>query len=501
MNYFNSDYLKYNLKPQAIKGAGLIVFSRVAVYGTQVLGTMILARILFPSDFGLVAMVFVFSNILIEFGTLRLGDATVQRAVISHKVISTLFWINLVLCTFISLLMMSISPLISLLYNEPRLKLITVIISIGFIFSGLSVQHMALLQRNMEFFKITIISVVSALLSDIIAITLAVFGIGYWALIARRLGLPIITAIGVWICCKWRPGLPKFVEGVTPMLKFGLNSLGNYTMQYFVRSFDKLLVGWKYGPISLGFYERAYYLFVLPTNQLTYPLTSVAVATLSRLQSQPDKFVRYYLEAISTLAFIGMPISAFITLIGKDLILILLGEKWQEAGNIISLLGPGIGIMIIYATNGWLHLSLGRPDRWFRWGVIASIVTLLFFLFGLSFGVSGVAVCYVLSFYFLTLPGLHYAGKPINLSVISIIKKIWKFFLSALTAGIFSWWFLYSFGGFCVIFSSFSPLLRIIITFFFFSIFYSIFIIASYQSFLPFSSLLSIITDINKIKK
>lgn len=422
---------------------------------------MVLARLLVPSDFGLVAMVTVISSILVEFGTLRLGDATVQKEEINHQLVSTLFWINVALCTALALLFIAVSPFIAWFYKEPRLKAITMIIAGGFIFSGLSIQHAALLRRRLEFYKLTSITIAATIICDGMAIVLAWQNCGYWALVARHIGLPITFAIGLWTLCRWIPGLPSKTAGVAPMLKFGINSLGNYTTDYLSRSLDKVLVGWRYGTQSLGFYERAYHLFVLPVNQLSYPLTSVAVATLSRLQNEPEKFRHYYLNALAIIAFIGMPLSAVLTLIGKDLILLLLGPQWDEAGNIFTFFAPGVGMMLVYGTNGWIHLSTGRADRWFRWGIIAFLTIAVFYVIGLPFGGSGIAIAYAAFFFITTLPCLIYAGTPVNLRLASVVSIIWKYCISALGAGLICWLIYHSFDSIFYLFNELNILARI----------------------------------------
>jgi PST family polysaccharide transporter len=205
-------------------------------------------------------------------------------------------------------------------------------------------------------------------------------------------------------------------------------------------------------------------LYVLPVNQLSYPLTSVAVATLSRLNDDPEKFRNYYLKAISILAFIGMLLSAILTLVGKDVILLLLGPQWDQAGKIFTLFGPGIGIMLIYGTNGWLHLSLGRADRWFRWGIISFITTALFFVIGLPFGAEGIAVAYVATFYVLILPCLLYAGHPINLKTGAIFSTLWRFFVSAIGTFLLCWLITCSIEFSAGIYDSFNIILRIFVS-------------------------------------
>ena len=188
-----------------------------------------------------------------------------------------------------------------------------------------------------------------------------------------------------------------------------------------------------------GFYKRAYDLFVLAATQLLSPISTVAVSTLSRVSGDRGQFERYFLRALSIMAFLGMGIGADFCLVGKDLIRVLLGPQWGEAGRIFTLFGPGIGVMLLYNTHGWIHLAIGRPDRWFRWGLIEFFCTAGLFVLMLRWGPSGVAFAWTISFFLLMFPGFWYAGKPVGLKTGAIFAVIWKFFAASLAAGYLSY--------------------------------------------------------------
>ena len=249
----------------------------------------------------------------------------------------------------------------------------------------------------MRFSVVSANDILARAVSVAVSILLAWAAWGYWALVAGAIVLPLATSIGAWVLCRWVPGLPRRGVGTGPMVRFAMSTYGRFTANYFTWNLDNLLVGWRLGPVPLGFYKKAYDLFVLPTNQLSAPLTAVAVSVLSRLTRDPMQYRRYFLSALSTLAFVGMGLGADLTLIGKDLILLLLGPRWEESGRIFTFFGPGIGVMLLYFTHGWIHLSIGRADRWFRWGVVEFTVTGLLFLLGLPWGPVGIAVAWVLA--------------------------------------------------------------------------------------------------------
>jgi PST family polysaccharide transporter len=222
------------------------------------------------------------------------------------------------------------------------------------------------------------------------------------------------------------------------MTRYAFNVYGRFSFNYFTRNTDNLLVGWRFGPSALGFYKKAYDLFLLSACQLSAPLTSVAVSALSRLDRHSEQFRRYFLRSLAVMAFVGMGIGADLTLIGKDVILLVLGPAWSAAGRIFIFFGPGVGIMLIYNTHGWLHLSIGTAHRWFRWVVVEFAVTAALFLLGLHWGPAGIAAAWTLSFWLLTIPAFWYAGKPIGLGVGPVVAEVWRYILAALFSGVAS---------------------------------------------------------------
>jgi hypothetical protein len=165
------------------------------------------------------------------------------------------------------------------------------------------------------------------------------------------------------------------------------------------------------------------------------PVAHVALAGLSRFKNDPAKYRQKLLRAISILAFAGMGIGVGLTLVGTDLIRVVLGTKWAPAGPIFTYFGPGIGIMLLYNSHFWVHYSIGRADRALRWGFVEVITTVLLFIAGLHWGVIGVAAAWTLSSWILTVPAFSYAGQPIGLKGSAIIQTVWKYVVASLAAG------------------------------------------------------------------
>ena len=425
-----------SLRRLAVRGAGFTVAGQSAGFAVQMIATIVLARLLTPADFGVVIMVTTFSLLFVNFGVNGFTEAVLQRESIDHRLASNLFWINLSAGAALAVAFAGAAPLLAAFYGDPRVVGVTRALSVTILVSSASVLHLALLKRAMRFPLVSTNDLLARLIAVLASVVLALAGWNYWALVGGAIALPLVTCIGAWTVCRWVPGPPRRDARTIPMIAFAMNTYGRFIASYLTWNLDNLLVGWRFGPAPLGFYKKAYDLFVLPVNQLSSPLTAVAVSSLSRLAGDPVQYRRYYLRALSILAFVGMGLATVLTLIGRDVILLLLGPRWTESGRIFTFFAPAIGVMLLYYTNNWIHLSIGRADRCFRWGVVDITVTASFFLAGLRWGPVGMAIAWVTSLWVLTIPGLSYAGRPVGLRIASVIEATWKYVVAGALAGV-----------------------------------------------------------------
>jgi PST family polysaccharide transporter len=419
----------------AVRGAGATVLSGGGGLAIQIVSAMVMARLLTPRDFGVVAMVTTFSLLLSNFGLNGFTEAVLQREEMDHALASNLFWINLSAGLLLTVGFAAAGPLLARFYRDPVVARITAGVSLTIVITSLSVLHLALLKRAMRFPATSANDIIARFASVVVSIVLGFAGWGYWALVAGAVTLPLAQSIGAWYLCRWLPSLPRRVPGTASMVRFALHVYGRFSINYFARNMDNLLVGWRFGAHSLGFYKKAYDLYAGPVSAITGPLTNVAVSALSRFRRDSVQYRQNILRALALMAFVGMGLSGVFTLAGKDVIRVLLGPKWDEAGRIFTFFGPGVGVMLLYHSNGWIHLSIGRPDRWFRWGLVELLFTGLLFLLALPWGPVGIAVAWTASFLLLAVPAYLYAGRPIRLGVIPVAAVVWKYPFASLLAG------------------------------------------------------------------
>lgn len=395
--HFHTDHLMADLNGRSVRGGMVTVSAQGAKFFLQLGSTAVLARLLTPMDFGLIAMVAAFTGFVSLFKDLGLSMATVQRERISHEQVSTLFWINVALSLVLMMIAAAMSPVVAWFYGEPRLTLITVAISATFILGGLTAQHTALLRRQMRFVPLVAMEILAMAAGIGAAIALAAWGAGYWSLVAMTATTATTTMVLAWLFSGWRPGLPKRTADVWPMISFGGNLTGSNVLSYVSRNADNVLLGWAYGAGVLGLYSRAYSLMLLPINQFNAPVSTVAVSALSRLADDPSRYRRAFTQFLASITIATLPVVTFLLLEASSVIRLLLGDQWLGAVPIFQWLGIAALCQVVTQTNGWLFISQGRTGDMLRWGCVGSTLTVISFIAGLPWGAVGVAAAYAIS--------------------------------------------------------------------------------------------------------
>lgn len=434
--YFQTDHLKDDLKGRSVRGGAVTMAAQVSKFVLQMGSTVFLARLLAPEDYGLIGMVTVVIGFAGLFKDLGLSTATIQKSEINHNQVSTLFWINFAISCTTALVVAGLAPVVAWFYQEPRLTGITLALATSFIFGGLTVQHQALLRRQMSFTSLAKIEVISMLTGVVTAIISGWYGLGYWSLVLMQIATAIANAVGVWIACGWRPGVPLLSSGIRSMLAFGGNLTAFNFVNYFSRNLDNVLIGQYWGPQQLGLYAQAYKLLLLPINQINSPITSVALPALSSLQSEPEKYRRYYYKAILLITTIGMPIVAFMFASADKVILLILGKQWLGAVPIFRFLMPAAFMGTFNVATGWVYASLGRTNRQFHWGIMSSIINVVIFLISVRWGAIGVAAAYGLSRPPLVVSAIIYCYEGTILTFTQFLTTLYRPTLASISASL-----------------------------------------------------------------
>jgi O-antigen/teichoic acid export membrane protein len=393
-HHLGTDHLLPAIEGRTVRGGAISIVSNAVKLTIIILSTGIMARLLTPEDYGLVGMVAVFTSFASLFKDLGLSHAIVQISKVNHGQISTLFWINLGMSLATAVIIALMSPVVAWFYEEPRLTAITAVVAIGFLLGGLTVQHEALLRRQMRFFALSAVSLFSMFCGYAVGIVSALLGAGYWALIFAQLALLGSNALAVWVLCSWRPGLPRKNSSARNMLTLGGNVTGHTTINYFSGNMDHLMIGRVWGPEELGFYAKALQLLSMPTEQVNEPLASVTIPALSRLNDSPERYRQTYFRIMHKVLLLTMPCMAFMIATSESLVHLVLGPQWDATTRIFVFLGIAGLFQPVINTASWLLLSQGRGRHMLHWSILSAPLTVAFVFAGLSWGVVGVAASY-----------------------------------------------------------------------------------------------------------
>jgi O-antigen/teichoic acid export membrane protein len=427
-----------DLKEKTIRGGLARILAQVLNFAVRLGSLIILARLLDPKDFGLVGMVTAFTGILALFRDFGLSAAAIHRPNITDEQLSTLFWINLLVGVLLGLFTFVMSPAIAAFYHEPRLISVSAVLALAFVFNAAGLQHGVIIQREMRFTALAVISTISLLLSTAVGICGAKLGFGYWALVAMAVMSPATSTIGFWAAIRWIPGPPRRGIGMRSMMRFGGTLTLNTIILYVANNLDKVLLGRFFGEEALGLYGRAYQLVNIPTDNLNSAAGEVAFAALSRLQDDPSRFRKYFLKGYSLVLALTVPITICCALFAHDMIRVLLGPKWMAAVPIFRFLAPTILSFAIVNPLGWLMTALGLVERSLKLSLIFAPLMVAGYVAGLSHGPIGVAIGYSLAMLFWIFPSLIWCVRDTPVSIRDILSTVVRPLASSIVAGAFA---------------------------------------------------------------
>lgn len=432
--YFAENKAYEGLGRASLHSGMIFMAARGANIFVQLASTILLARILSPHDFGLVAMVLAlvgFAPMLIDFGT---SEASTQKTHITQTEISSLFWLNVAISLGLTVLLIGSSGLIARLFGEPSLTSIALALSITFVLTAMTTQHSALMRRAMQFRRLAMIDISANLVGSAVSVALALSGWGYWSLVAKPIATAAWTAVAVWMACGWVPGRPRISSDAKELVGFGVGVTGFTMTDYLVKSADRLAIGYFQGAGPLGYFQNAFTIYSNVVAILTEAPHNIAASSLSKLRSDVEGLKRAWATALSTLSFFSVPAFAILAVIGQDFVVLLLGQKWAPAGPLLCIFAVRGIAYSVERTMGWLHVAVGRADRWMRWGVYSAFVQLAALAVGLPFGVTGVAVAYAIAAFALCVPALVYSGEPIGIRSRDVLQAVGPQMLAGLVA-------------------------------------------------------------------
>lgn len=372
-------------------GAGTLVKASM-----QVISIIVLARLLTPRDFGVMAMVFPiigFASVVQEAG---LGWAVVQRGKINERELSTMFWLNTALGLLLSLLFIALAPLAARFYGEPRVTALTMASASLLMLAALATQPMAILNRGLKFGAMAMIDAVSITVGTLLAAAVAYWTHSYWAIFLLNFGSAVTSCSLAWILSGWRPGARSSLRDVIDLLRFGGDITLSNVASYFGRNFDNILIGRVWGATSLGFYERAYKIVLLPILYIHMPLFRLIVPMLSQTRDNPARYRRIFMMAFQGSLLLAVPGVVLIAAATRLVVSLAMGPQWLDSAPIFAWLALACLAQLAVGPLTMIFISQSRSRDAVHSSIATSVVNVAAFFIGIHWGAVGVAMAYAL---------------------------------------------------------------------------------------------------------
>lgn len=392
---------KYRLKPDAgirsslraaaVDGILATFGSRIALTVIQLVSTIILARLLTPDDFGLVGMIVPVAALLGLFADAGLSSSTIQAKGMTHEQASGLFWANVALGFVSSVVLGAGGPLMAAFYDRPEIAVIAPAYAGSLLISSFSTQHLALLRRQMAFRQVAFIGVAATLASAALAAVLAWRGASYWALVAMAYANALVSLALAWYALRWIPGLPIRGVGLRKMMRFGGYVAGGNLLYLVSENVVPIVLGRMSGAAAVGLFGRAKRLADQFIDQVTAPLSAVAPSVLSRLQDDLPRLKTAVREMIEKVTVFTFALAGVLLVSGADIVVLLLGARWREAGAAVQLLALGALMWPVSRILASAMVGLGHSRPMFTWSWMSLAIRLAAVVVGAGWGLVGVA--------------------------------------------------------------------------------------------------------------
>lgn len=427
---------KVSLHRSAAQGLVFTGAAQVVQLSLTLVLTVILARLLSPDDFGVIAMAAPVMAFLLLFQNLGLNQAAIQATEITPAQSSGLFWLNITASGLIALLMIGVSPLVALFYNDDRVGYLTAASAAMVMISGATLQHVALFDRALRFAALSRMEIIKNLTTFMVTIGLAIVLKSYWAIFVGALAGAFIHMVLIWKKSTWRPSAVPGMSGIESFVRFGGFMTGFNVLNFLSRNLDNVLIGKFSGPVALGLYDRSYKLMMFPLQNINAPLSRVMLPVLARVKSDPAEFRRIYITTIRTIALVSIPAIAVAGASSEHLVPLLLGDQWQDAAPIFAWLSMAALFQPLSNTTGWLFIVMERGKEFVAWGAFSAITTLIAFGLAAPHGPVVMAMAFFAASAFRLPILLVWSTRTGYISTLDLLMAI----MPSLGASAFAWW-------------------------------------------------------------
>lgn len=385
---------------------------------------IVLARLLVPEDFGLLAMVIVlmgFAGLLADVG---LGSALVQKKDITDRHYSSVFWINNAVGLILMLGLGLSSTFVAEFYGRPELEMITMVLSVNFLIGGLAMVPSTKLTKELAFRELSIIQLTSMVLSGLIAIVMAFKGYGYWSLVAMQISERALATVLLWSIGRWKPIFCLDMDATRDLIGFSGRVFFTRVLQYISRNSAQLLIGKFLGAPSLGLQDKAYSMMLFPVQNISHVIGGVMFPSFSQIQDDKERVKDIYLKLIRAVSLVTFPMMLGMYVVSDAFVLGVLGEQWYEVIPLLKVYCITGLVVSIVTLNGAIYMSQGAAKLQLQVNLFIQPMLIACVAVGLLWGVIGVVIGYAVANYIGAVITWVTAGRLIRLSIYEILTNL-----------------------------------------------------------------------------
>lgn len=386
-----------DLAHSAARGALFTMGAQVARILLQLLSVVILARLLTPHDYGLLAIALVLVGVGEIFRDFGLTSAAVQAPSLSDGQRDNLFWINSGLGAALAVVVLLVSWPLAWLSDHPELLGIVQALSVVFIINGLATQYRAQLMRALRFTALAVADIVSAAAALAAAVAAALLGAGYWALVLQQLAAAVVLLVLLVWFGRWIPRRYSRRHEIGGLIRFGWHLVASNLITYGASQVDTVLVAAKFGAAPLGVYNRAYQLVMTPLNQVRSPITNVALPIFSRAQEDRDRFNGFVAAGQLALGYsLGVPLLLMCGM-AEPVVAIMLGPQWEAAVPVLRCFAIAGALTTLSFVGYWVYVSRGLSKQLLQYSLVSTAIRVTCIVAGSFFGVVGIAAGFAIA--------------------------------------------------------------------------------------------------------
>ena len=366
-----------SLKKQAVKGVVWSAVERFSVQGIQFVLSIVIARLVAPSEYGLIAMLGIFMAIAQTFIDSGFSNALVQKKDRTEVDFSTVFYFNIVVALLVYLILYFSAPYIALFYKEPLLDIITKWVGVNIIISAFSIVQRAKLTIQLDFKTQAKASLISVVASGVLGIFFAYYGYGVWALVTQALLNNLLDTLLLWLFAHWMPKWKFSYQSFKQLFSFGSKLLLSGLLHSVYLNLYTLVIGRKYSATDVGYYNRSYSIAQYPSVNIVMIISRAIYPLQCEMQDDDERLTRSFIQYLRMSCYIIFPLMMGLAVLAKPLVLLLLTERWLPAAKLISILSIAYMWYPVMVINNQILNVKGRSDYFLKAEIVKKVLAVL----------------------------------------------------------------------------------------------------------------------------